>query len=67
MTLLVNGKDFATKTGDKVFNFEVPMTEDLHLEAVSGDCRDTSYIHKVAVPNIAYKLPKNGGKGENWV
>ena len=67
VTLLVNGKEFATKTSDKVFNFEVPMNEDLHLEAVSGDCRDTSYIHKVAVPNIAYKLPKNGGKGENWV
>ena len=66
VTLLVNGKEFATKAGSKVFNFEVPIPEDLHLEAVSGGCRDTSYIHKAAVPNIAYKLPKDGGSGGNW-
>ena len=66
VTLLVNGREFATQTGSRVFDFEVPMTEDLHLEAVSGQCRDTSFIHKVAVPNLAYKLPKDGGSGSNW-
>ena len=66
VTLMVNGKEFATKTGSKVFDFEVPLTEDLNLEAVSGDCRDTSFIRKVLVPNISYKLPKDGGNGGNW-
>ena len=66
VTLFVNGKKFATKTGDKVFKFTVPLLQDLHLEAVSGDCRDTSFIHKSLAPNLSYKLPKNGGNGGNW-
>ena len=66
VTLLVNGKPFATQTGDKVFTFKVPLSGEVKLEAVSGDCRDEAAIRYVSKPNPAYKLGKDGGNGGNW-
>ena len=66
VTLYANGKKVATKTGDKVFTFRIPLTGEVKLEAVSGDCRDEIAIRHVDKANPAYKLGKDGGNGGNW-
>ena len=66
ITLLVNGKPFATQTGDKVFTFKIPLDGEVKLEAVSGECRDEATIRYVSKPNPAYKLGKDGGNSGNW-
>ncbi len=66
VTLYVNGQPFATQTGSRVFSFKVPLEGELKLEAVIGNCKDTSLIRKVKKPNPAYKL-HTSGNGGNWV
>ena len=66
VTLYANGKKVATKTGDKVFTFRIPLTGEVKLEAVSGNCRDEITIRHADKPNPAYKLGKDGGNGGNW-
>ena len=66
VTLLVNGKEFATQTGNKVFTFRVPLEGEVKLEAVSGELRDSATIRYVEKPNPAYTLGKDGGNGGNW-
>ena len=56
----------ATRAGDKVFSFRIPLTGEVKLEAVAGDCRDEAVIRYVDQPNPAYKLGKDGGNGGNW-
>ncbi len=41
VTLTVDGKEVETKTGSRVFTFEIPLTGEHRIEAVSGDCRDS--------------------------
>ena len=67
VTLLANGKEVATKQGERVFTFDVPLQGEVHLEAVAGDCTDTAMIRRVDKPNPAYKLRKGDGNGGNWV
>ena len=67
VTLLVNGKEFASQTGDKVFNFTVPVSGEMKIEAVSGTYRDEIAIRKVDKPNPAYKLGKDAGNAGDWV
>ena len=67
VALFVNGNKFAEVVGDKIFEFEVPLTGDLKIEAVAGDLRDESFIHKVSTPDQSYILAKGEGKGANWV
>ena len=66
VTLYVNGVEFDTKTGDKVFVFRVPLQEEIELKAVAGDCSDSSFVRHVDKPNPAYKLRKGEGNGGNW-
>ena len=66
VTLYVNGVEFATQTGDKVFAFRVPLHGEVELKAVAGDCSDTSFVRRVDKPNPAYKLRKGEGNGGNW-
>jgi len=66
VTLYANGREVATKTGDKVFTFRLPLKGEVKLEAVAGDCRDEITIRYVKKPNPAYKLGKNSGSGGNW-
>ena len=61
-----NGKKIASKTGDKIFTFRIPLTGEVTLEAVAGDCRDEISIRYAKKPNPAYKLGKDGGNGGNW-
>lgn len=66
ISLFVNGELFEKQTGKHVFNFQVPLTADLAIEAVSGcDIRDTMTISKVAEPVESYKLA-SVDKVANW-
>ena len=64
VTLLVDGKPFATQEGDKIFKFTVPITGEHQIEAVSGELRDAMTIRKVDTPNPDYV--KAGGEVVNW-
>ena len=66
VTLYANGKKVATKTGDKIFTFQIPLNGEVKLEAVAGECRDEAAIRYVDKPNPAYKLGKDAGDGGNW-
>ena len=67
VTLFVDGKKFGEKVGDKVFEFEVPLSGEIKVEAVAGDLRDESVIRYVSTPNPDYILKEGEGKGANWV
>lgn len=64
VTLLVDGREFATQTGDKIFRFQVPITGTHTIEARSGELSDTMTIRKVDKPNPAYSV--TGGEVVNW-
>ena len=66
VTLYVNGEKFETQTGDKVFNFRVPLKGEMKIEAVSGNCRDEINIKRVKKANPKYKLSKKIAGGGNW-
>ncbi len=67
VTLLVDGREYAEQTGDKVFVFRVSVSGEMKLEAVAGDCQDQITIRKVDKPNPVYKLGKNAGNARDWV
>ena len=67
VTLYANGKKVGELTGDKVFNFRIPLEGEVKLEAVSGECRDESIVRYVDQPNPDYILKKGAGVGKNWV
>ncbi len=65
VTLLVDGKPFGTKTGPRIFTFQVPLSGKHTIEAVAGECTDSMSIQKTSQPNPAYSFLQ---KGEviNW-
>ncbi len=66
VTLRVNGEDFSTQQGEKIFLFKgvlLNKTENI-VVAVSGDATDTAKFRIVAEPNSSYVL-KNAAGGEN--
>jgi beta-galactosidase len=67
VTLFANGKKVAELSGDKIFEFEIPLSGEVKLEAVSGELKDTATIRYVSTPNKSYILAKGEGKGANWV
>ncbi len=69
ITLIVNGKTFATKeSDDHVFTFRVPMEETLKVEAVCGKLKDTATFKKVEKMPEKYILPKKKNpQKSNWV
>ncbi|MDD6049781.1 MAG: glycoside hydrolase family 2 TIM barrel-domain containing protein [Clostridiales bacterium] len=69
VTLIVNGKTFATKRrDDHVFTFRVPMAAEMKVEAVCGHLRDTATFRRVEKKNPAYILPKvRKRQKSNWV
>lgn len=64
VTLFVDGKQFATLTGDKVFRFTVPIAGEHTIEARSGDRFDSMHIRRVEQPNPTYVMA--GGEVVNW-
>ena len=69
ITLIVNGKTFATKeSDDHVFTFRVPMEDVLKVEAVCGRLKDTATFKKADKMPEKYILPKKKNKQKsNWV
>ncbi len=65
VTLLVDGKPLETKTGSRVFIFQVPLSGEHSIEAVAGACRDAMTIRKVEQPNPAYSFVQKGDV-VNW-
>ncbi len=67
--LLVNGKSVGEMTrNDHVFTFRIPLTGDIHVEAIAGSCTDSANFRKVAKPNESYKLRKvKNAQKSNWV
>ena len=66
VTLYVNGEKYATQTGNKVFNFRIPLKGEVQIKAVSGDCCDEIAIRHAKLPNLTYKLGKKIAGGGNW-
>lgn len=64
VTLLVDGREFATVTGDKIFTFRIPISGDHTIEAISGDLADSMTIHKVEIADPNYRMA--GGEVVNW-
>lgn len=56
VTLLVDGKPLDTKTGSRVFTFQVPLSGEHSIKAIAGACKDTMTIRKVEQPNPAYSF-----------
>ena len=64
VALLVDGKPFASQTGDKIFRFRVPITAEHRIAAVSGDLMDSITIRHAQKPNESYCKP--GTSVTNW-
>ena len=64
VTLLVDGKEIATKMGGKIYTFRVPLTGEHTITAKSGDLTDTMTIRKVNKVNLDYRMV--GGEVVNW-
>lgn len=64
VTLLVDSREFATQTGDKIFKFQVPITGAHTIEARSGELTDAIAIRKVDKPNPDYSV--TGSEVVNW-
>lgn len=64
--LFANGVSLGVKeASDHFFYFDVPNSGITKLEAVAGQCRDCSEIHKVDTFNEAYRM-KEKGAILNW-
>lgn len=64
VTLYVDGKEFASRSADKIFIFRVPLAGEHTIEAQSGQCFDSIFIRKAEKPNPSYYV--NGGPVVNW-
>lgn len=64
VNLLVDGKEFARKTGEKICIFRVPLSGEHTIEAISGELTDTMTIRKVEAPDPDYRMA--GGSVVNW-
>lgn len=67
VTLLVDGKEFETQTGDKIFRFVVPITAEHTITAMATAdeaCNDSIIIRKVKTANPAYFA--EGTQVINW-
>ena len=67
VALYVNGEKAGEQTGEHVFSFRVPLTGEIEVRAVAGDCTDTASFRHVDTPNPSYKLVKTKSKSANWV
>ena len=65
VSLYNNGKLVATKKGEHVFKFQLPMEAKNELEVRSGALRDKAVIYKTDKAKPEYKLKK--GDSSNWM
>ena len=64
VTLLVDGKEVATKMGAKVYTFDIAISGEHTITVKSGDLMDTMTIRKVEKANPNYRMV--GGEVVNW-
>ena len=67
VALYANGELVEEKSGDKVFEFQIPLEGEVRLRAAAGKCADQCAIRRVDVPNPAYKLQGKSSNSANWV
>lgn len=65
VSLFVDGKLFGTKTGCRVFEFDVPITSKHSIKAVSGEYSDEIVIRRVFEPNKEY-ICESKAEVVNW-
>ena len=65
VSLYNNGKHVATKSGEHVFKFKLPMEETNRLEVRAGEFVDSAVIYKTEKARPEYKLKK--GDSSNWM
>lgn len=58
ITLLVDGKEFATQDGKHVFRFQVPISGEHTIEAQAGVASSVVWIRKVEAANPEYRFGK---------
>lgn len=63
--LIVDGAEVAKESGAKVFCFEIPLTGEHRIEAVSGSLTDEIRIRKVEKANPDYSFG-DAGEVVNW-
>lgn len=68
VVLFVNGREFARKTGKRVFEFAVPLRllGATRVTAVAGECRDEAVFRRVRKPVADYALPPESTEVVNW-
>ena len=64
VTLLVDGQEFCTKMGAKIYTFDVAITSEHTITVKSGDLTDSMSIRKVEKANPDYRMA--GGEVVNW-
>ncbi|MBQ7944272.1 MAG: glycoside hydrolase family 2 protein [Lachnospiraceae bacterium] len=65
VTLYNNQTFIATRKGEHVFKFQLPMQETNQLEVRAGDCKDSTVIYRCKKAKPEYKLKK--GDSSNWM
>ncbi len=65
VTLLVDGTEIATMMGARVYTFQIPLTGEHTITAVSGDLKDTITVRKVEKANPDYRFGTSGDV-TNW-
>ena len=65
VALYHNGKLVATKQGEKVFKFKIPLGEVNRLEVRAGALTDEAVIYKTNMARPEYKMKK--GDSSNWM
>lgn len=64
VTLYVDGEEFASRKGGKIFLFTVPISGEHVIEVKSGELTDRIVIRKTEKPNYSYYM--SGGPVTNW-
>ncbi len=67
VALYANGELMEEKSGDKVFEFQIPLEGEVQLRVQAGKCADQCAIRRVDAPNPAYKLQGKSSNSANWV
>ncbi|MBE5876547.1 MAG: glycoside hydrolase family 2 protein [Lachnospiraceae bacterium] len=65
VSLYNNGTFIATRKGEHVFKFQLPLQETNQLEVHAGDCKDSTVIYRCKKARPEYKLKK--GDSSNWM
>jgi beta-galactosidase len=72
VSLQVNGTDLGEQTSeDRIFTWEVPLSEEVSVVAVSGDVRDEATVHQVDADDPTYVCDEprravTAGRMDSW-